>query len=228
MAGLTDRASGTAPGPEQALEAARRRWEASMLGEIERLQAALRTQTADRIGENVGARVIDQAELRFRYWDREVVVPWADLQPSWGEGQPLDPFDAAMVLHHLSTSDGSSIERRWIGFRDLPGGEFYHQAYLGYTGRRLAEAFAQDPDKFDAAAIRCGGLRLEGLAPHAWAFAPLPRIPLAACLWPGDEDLAGQAAVVFDAGAARHLPVDGLALLGAGLTGRLLRSVRPA
>lgn len=225
MAGLTDRASGIPPGPERALEVARQRWEASMLAEIERLRDSLRGRSVAHVGVNVGAAFVE-AELRFRYWDRDLVVSWSELQPCWSGGEPLDPFDSAMVLHHLSTSDGSSLERRWIGFRDLPGGEFYHQAYLGYTGRRLAERFGTSPIDFDAAAERVGGLRLEGPSPHAWAFTPLPRIPLAACLWPGDEDLAGQAAVLFDAGAARHLPVDGLALLGAGLTGRLLRASR--
>jgi hypothetical protein len=32
--------------------------------------------------------------------------------------------------------------------------------------------------------------------------------------------------VLFDAHAGHHLPVDGLALLGAGLTGRLLKAVQ--
>lgn len=228
MAGLTDHASGIPPGPERALEEARQRWEAAMLAEIERLRDPLRELSIDHVGENIGAMVVE-AELRFCYWDRDVVVSWSELQPRWSGGEPLNPFDSAMVLHHLSTSDGSPTEGRWVGFRDLPGGEFYHQAYLGYTGRRLAAAFGSDPAPFNAAAERVGGYRLEGPSPHAWSFTPLPRIPLAACLWPGDEDLAGQAAVLFDAGAARHLPVDGLALLGAGLTGRLLRaSERPA
>jgi hypothetical protein len=221
MAGLTDRASGIPPGPERALEEARRRWEASMLAEIERLRDSLRERSVDFVGRNIDAAVIE-AELRFRYWERDVVVSWSDLQPRGTEGDHLNPFDSAMVLHHMATSDGSPIEGQWIGFRDLPGGEFYHQAYLGYTGRRLAEAFGSEPSRFDAAAQRLGGLRLDGPSPHTWAFTPLPRIPLAACLWPGDEDLAAQAAVLFDAGAARQMPIDGMALLGAGLTGRLI------
>jgi hypothetical protein len=62
-----------------------------------------------------------------------------------------------------------------------------------------------------------------GLAPHAWRFLPLPRVPLAVCLWPGDEEVPAQAAILFDSNAGRHLPTDGLALLGSGLTGRLIR-----
>jgi hypothetical protein len=131
-----------------------------------------------------------------------------------------------MLLHHLRTSDGAPLAGRWIGFRELPGGEFYHQAYQGYTGRRLAAAFGADPDSFNWAAST--GERLGGPAPHSFGFYPLPRIALAACLWPGDDELPPQASVLFDANASRHLPIDGLALLGAGLTGRLLKAAETA
>jgi hypothetical protein len=129
-----------------------------------------------------------------------------------------------MILYHLRASDGTPPAGEWIGFRDLPDGAFYHQAYTGYTGRRLAAAFGAIPEAFDLAARQTGGERVPGLAPLAWRFSPLPRIPLCACLYPGDEDMPSQASVLFDAHAGRHLPTDGLALLGAGLTGRLLRA----
>ena len=51
----------------------------------------------------------------------------------------------------------------------------------------------------------------------------MPRLPLAAALWPGDEDLPGRAAILFDASASHYLTTDGLALLGSGLASRLLR-----
>ena len=50
------------------------------------------------------------------------------------------------------------------------------------------------------------------------------RLPLAAALWPGDEDLPGRAAILFDASASHYLTTDGLALLGSGLASRLLRT----
>ena len=34
-----------------------------------------------------------------------------------------------MFLYYLQTADGSPLKGKWVAFRDLPGGMFYHQAY---------------------------------------------------------------------------------------------------
>ncbi|MBF8256272.1 MAG: hypothetical protein HW375_1179 [Anaerolineales bacterium] len=193
-----------------------------MLAEIERIRRDLHAAAPDRVAACVGGSWQDGV-LHLGYWGRPVRIGWPDLEPRGDDGKPLSAFDQAMLLYHLRQSDGTLPADRWISYRDLPGGEFYHQAYQGYTGRRLAEAFGGDPERFDAAAAP-NGERLDGPAPHAWSYAPLPRIALAACLWPGDDEMPSQASVLFDANAGHHLPIDGLALLGAGLTGRLLRA----
>lgn len=65
---------------------------------------------------------------------------------------------------------------------------------------------------------------MPALAPFAYAFQPLPCIRLAAVMWPGDEELSARASVLFDASASHYMPTDGLALLGAGLARRLIRT----
>jgi hypothetical protein len=193
-----------------------------MLAEIERIRRDLRAAAPHRVADRVGGGW-DGGVLRLDYWGRPIRIGWTDLVPCGDDGIALAAFDQAMLLYHLRLSDGTLPAGRWIGYRELPGGEFYHQAYHGYTGRRLAEAFGAAPERFDAAAAASGKC-LDGPAPHAWSFTPLPRVALAACLWPGDDEVPSQASVLFDAGAGHHLPIDGLALLGAGLTGRLLRA----
>ena len=217
---MTDQAAGTAPASSPT-EEARRRWETAMLAEIERLGGEVRRSDPVHVAGCVGG-VWQDAAVELTYWGKAVRIDWEDLVPRDEDGRPLSAFDGAMLLYHLRQSDGTPPAGRWISYRELPGGEFYHQAYQGYTGRRLAESFGGDPSRFDAAAS--GGEHLEGPAPHAWRFRPLPRVFLAACLWPGDEEMAAQASVLFDANAGHHLPIDGLALLGAGLTGRLVRA----
>ncbi len=68
------------------------------------------------------------------------------------------------------------------------------------------------------------GISLTGLPGLAFAFQPLPRIRLAAILYPGDEEFAARASVLFDAAASHYMTTDGLALLGSGLVGRLIKA----
>jgi hypothetical protein len=49
-------------------------------------------------------------------------------------------------------------------------------------------------------------------------------VRLAAVLWEGDDEIAARAAILFDAAAGHYMPTDGLALLGSGLAGRLIRA----
>lgn len=223
MPGLTDRASGEPTGPGREAESARQRWEESMLRQLEELRLAVRRQVPEALAARCGA-VYQAHEIRLAYWDRQACLDWPALEAHWmPEGNPASTYDTAVLLYYLRQADGSPMADRWIGYRDLPGGTFYNQAFQGYSGDRLAGVFGQSPEAFDAAARALAGLHLPALAEHAYAFQPLPRIRLAAVLWPGDEEFPARASVLFDAAAAHYMTTDGLALLGSGLVGRLIK-----
>jgi hypothetical protein len=129
-----------------------------------------------------------------------------------------------MLLYYLHTADGTDLADRWIGFRELPDGSFYNQAFQGYSGNRVAQHFGEDDVALHAAARQLGGFELPALAPVAYAFTPLPKIRMALALWPGDEDFPTRASVLFDANASHYMTTDGLALLGSGLARRVIRA----
>jgi Domain of unknown function (DUF3786) len=222
MPGLTDRAAENSP-PVASPGAASRTWEAAIVAQADRLRADLRQRTLAEMAQAIGARRQGDV-LDFSYWGSQVTIEAPILEPRWAEsGLACSPFDTAMLLYYLRASDGTPTSGTWVSFRELPNASLYHQAFTGYTGNRLAAAFGPVPALLDRAARGIGAEPVAGLAPHAWRFLVLPRVPLAACLWPGDEEVPPQAAILFDSNAGRHLPTDGLALLGAGLTGRLIR-----
>lgn len=221
MPSLTDMAGDEREAPGRAIDEARKAWSASMLRRMDTLRAALSDRPAKAIAACAGA-TLEGDGLRLVYWGEPVVIRWSDLEAQAVGGLPCSTFDQAMLLYYLNTADGTSPAGRWIGFRELPDGAFYNQAFQGYSGARLARAFGEDPGPFHLAARSLGGETLSELAPHAYAFHPLPRVVLAAALWPGDEEFPAQGSVLFDAAASHYLPTDGLALLGAGLVGRLL------
>lgn len=223
MTGLTEKAGGRPAVPGEEAEQAHQRWEASMLRQLETLRTEVRAQSPEVLAAHAGARR-EATGLSFEYWSRPVLVTWPALEAVWTtDGAPCSIFDTAVFLYYLRTADGAPMADRWIGFRDLPAGSFYNQAFQGYSGDRLAHAYGLRPAAFDAAAATLSGLRLPALAEHASAFLPLPRIRLAAVLWPGDDEFPAQASVLFDAAASHYMTTDGLALLGSGLVGRLIK-----
>ncbi len=209
-------------GGGEAIEKAHQAWQESMLRQLDALRLDIRLTQPGRVAANCGAGLSDQ-HIRLSYWGREVAISWPELKASYlADGTPCSVYDEGMLLYYLRQADGTPMADHWIGYRELPGGSFYSQAFQGYSGDRLARAYGDQPEAYTAAATALQGVALTGLPGLAYAFLPLPRIRLASILYPGDEEFAARASVLFDAAASHYMTTDGLALLGAGLVGRLI------
>lgn len=220
MPGLIHQADGSAAAARGALARAQQAWQESMLRQVSALREGLRLREPAELARRTAARFDGQA-LWIAYWGTDLRLDWPALEVT-RSGQPASVFDTAMLLYYLTTATGAPCTDRWVGYRDLPGGRFYERAFQGYSGDRIAKAFGDRPDEFEAAAHALGGTLLAGLGGHAFAFRPLPRINLAGLLWPGDDEFRARASVLFDAAACEYMTIDGLALLGGGLAGRLI------
>ena len=222
MAGLTDQASGAKVTGGEAIERAHQAWQESMLTQLDVLRTEIRITQPGRLAANCGASLVEQ-QLQLSYWGNEVAISLPELKAyHLVDGTDCSVYDEGMLLYYLRQADGTPMAERWIGFRELPAGSFYSQAFQGYSGDRLARAYGEKPEAFADAARIVGGDRLTGLPGVAFAFLPLPCIRLAAILYPGDEEFAARASVLFDASASHYMTTDGLALLGSGLVGRLI------
>lgn len=222
MAGLINLSGGEDGAELDPLERTRANWEASMLAQLDPLRTVLRLEPPSRVARRCGAEARESG-LRMTYWGDDITVPWPDLRPLRPDGSELSTFDSAMILYYLSKADGQMPTGKWIGFRELPEGAFYHQAFQSYSGDRICRGFEADPEALRDCAGAIGGWPVADLGDHAFAFQPLPLIRLAAVLWLGDDEVPSRAVVLFDEAASHHHPTDGLALLGSGLTRRLLK-----
>ena len=224
MAGLTDQASGTKVTGGEAIKRAHQAWQESMLRQLDALRNEILATQPGRLAVNCGGTLVDQ-QIRLTYWGQEVGISWPDLKVrKLSDGSECSVYDAGMLLYYLREADGTPMADRWIGYRELPGGSFYSQAFQGYSGDRLARAYGENPDTYTEAAHVLEGIALTGLPGLAFAFIPLPHIRLATILYPGDEEFAARASVLFDLAVSHYMTTDGLALLGAGLVGRLIQA----
>jgi hypothetical protein len=220
MPGLTDQAGGN-------VERAHQAWQESMLVQMDELRAVVQGYDPEQLARHCGARYADSV-LQLRYWCRKVQITWPALNMiTEPDGSPLSVFDTAVLLYYLRHADGTPLADRWVSYRELPGGGFYHLAFQGYSGDRLARVYADQPEALHQAARSLEGVLLSGLPGIAYAFLPMPCIRLAAILYPGDEEFPTTARILFDAAASHYTTIDGLALLGSGLAGRLIRAAPP-
>ncbi len=183
---------------------------------------------AQRTGAGFTATSPGEGVFRLPLWGQEASIGYPDLVVYISAGDPPAPMEAredvqALILYHFLTADGTPLAGEWIGFAELPSAAFYQQAYQGYTGASLAQAFGEDADAFAAAALALGG-RAANFADRAFAFTVLPHFALLAAFWQGDEDFPSSYKILLDAAASRQLPTDVCAIVGGMLAGRLIKA----
>jgi hypothetical protein len=194
---------------------------------LRRQLADLRLRLADAnpavLAAHTGAVYVGDRELQLSLFGEPFVLTLPDLAVLDGRTRLEEPSldTQTMLLLHLVTSNGAPLAGRWISFRELPDGGFYHQAYQGYTGHEITKCFGDDLGALESAALSLGG-QPQGMGDAAYSFVALPCVPLLVAYWLGDEDFPSSARILFDASAGNHLPTDACALLGSTLTGRLI------
>jgi len=180
--------------------------------------------TARRSGATVAAGAAGGVALELRLWDTLYRTTWPEARAVEAtSGQPCRADVEAALLYYLRTADGTSLAGQWIGFQELPGGTFYSRAFQGYSGDRVVRHFGDDLEAFRRAAERVGGDPLP-LSDAGFSFLALPRVSLAIVYWLGEEGIPTKAQVLFDQAASHHLPTDVLAVLGAELIRRIIRT----
>jgi hypothetical protein len=166
------------------------------------------------------------SDFRLTFFWQEYVISGKDFTVRRAAtGEACSSFTQSLILTYLATADGTTPSSRWVGFRELPDGMFYVQAFQGYTGARLVRELQGGLAGFRRAAEAVGGRPLE-IGDAGYVFAVFPRVHLALVYWQGDEEFPSQARVLFEDSAARYMPTDGLAILGSQLVGRLLKAAR--
>ncbi len=191
-----------------------------MVAQVARQREELRGRAPREIAFRCGME-FQGSVLRCQFYGDTYLITVPEFQVSMEATlKPASLNRSSMFYYYMLTADGSPIAGKWIAFRDLPGGMFYHQAYQGYSGNRLAKAIDNRTLVFERAAKNLGGTKLE-IGDAAFAFQALPRVHMAAVYYAADEDFPASANVLFDAAASHYLPTDALAGVGSALVDRL-------
>lgn len=194
---------------------------------VEEARSILQRRKPGKLVMYSGCERDGEGNFRLDFFWQEYVISGEDFTVWRAEsGEEPSSFTQSLILTYLATADGTTPSSRWIGFRELPEGMFYVQAFRGYTGVRLVRGLEDDVETFRRGAEALGGKPLEGIGDAGYTFTVLPRVRVAVAYWRGDEEFPSQARVLFEDTAAHYMPTDGLAILGSQLVGRILKAAR--
>lgn len=139
---------------------------------------------------------------------RELHVSPAERRVLFAAGRGQVGYSRALAaVAYLAGAVDAPCRGEWVAFRQLPGGEAFFRGPHGVPAERLAVAFGASPGSLRAAAASLGGSPAEG-GDEAAVLPALPRIPLQAVLWAGSAEFGASAALLVDARAHLHAPLD--------------------
>jgi len=163
-------------------------------------------------------------EFILPLWDEEIIVSYPEFHAvEKNSGNKLSELDLVTLLYYFGHADRTPLSGKWISYSELPDGQFYNQAFQGYTGKVLARTFSNNRDAFNMAAVRAGGERYE-LGDSGFIFKILPKVPTLVVYWMGDEDFGSSTQILFDEAAGHYLPTDAYAILGSTLTRKIINA----
>ena len=195
-----------------------------LAGRLHELRSSLQFLDPDLVAARSGISYLtvgpDRGEFHFPFWGNAVILAWPNLIAFSNTDDELPPLIQALLLYYLITADGTPLSGKWVSFADLPGGRMYNSAYQGYSGDEIAKVFGSNLSAFQSACLKMGGIPADvGSASYVvWA---LPRLPLLVTYWLGDEDFPSSCKILFDSSATHYLPIDGCAIAGSMLAGKL-------
>ena len=212
-----DQFRATFPSPQQRMD--------KLVPRIEEARNRLGALTPAELVERSGCTFAADGRYQLDFAGRAYTIDQAFVVRRADTGDEAPAFIQSIILMYLATADGTPPFEHWISFHELPDGQFYEQAFRGYSGEELIRGLHGDVDAFKRAAALLHGEAI-GLGDAAFAFRVLPRLQIAVVMYAGDEDFPAQARVLFEATAPHYLSTDGLAILGGQLVGQIIKAAR--
>lgn len=207
-------------------------WVQSMERQMGSQRDALRARDPAQVAFDSGAQWTeaddDGGTLSLSILDNPLTITVPDYKVLHADGSEAPTMSQGLVIAYLVSAKGIARTGKWIAFRELPNGLFYHQAFDGYTSNPLIRVIGDDLTLFERGARAAGGFGLTGFGDKAFEFQVLPRVWMAVAYWLGDDEdgFPPSAKVLFDQASSSYLITDGLAILGSQLVRRIMREAQ--
>ena len=169
----------------------------------------------------------------------EMIIPFFGLPHRISKQGLKDPsgrrpnFSVSIVLfkYLLLCPDHDPIEDDWVSFKDFKDAAPFAGAFVNYTEIPLANHFAGDPARLEAAARKLNGQPPAADFPYdlSLQFSALPKVPVLMLFNDADQEFAAHCGVLYERRAEKYLDMECLAMVGMLLFERLKRAAdKPA
>jgi hypothetical protein len=172
-----------------------------------------------------GARCLGPREIVINYLNQPYHIMLSDakiLLENSGVEAPLR--DKILILHYFTGAKGTPATDILIAYKQLSGGVSYFPAFSHRAIGPLVKNFGKSPELLIKAAAKLGGRKAE-YGDASVNINAFDRVPITLVLWRGDEELAPNGNILFDANISDYLSIEDVTVLTETIIWKLVKDI---
>ena len=136
----------------------------------------------------------------------------------------VSPRDKILILHYFTAAECTPPTGRLITYKQLPGGMNYFPAFSQRAISPLIKRFGQTPELLISKAAKLGGDKAN-YGDASVTINAFSHVPITLVLWRGDEEVAPNGNILFDANISDYLSTEDVAVLSETITWKLVKDI---
>ena len=170
------------------------------------------------------ARYVKPDEIVVNYLNQPYHITIADCKIRLEDsGTEAALRDKILILHYFTDAKGTPATSRLIAYKQLQGGISYFPAFSQRAIGPLVKNFGRGPELLRKAAAKLGGGEAD-YGDVSVTIKAFDRVPITLVLWKGDEEVAPNGNILFDANISDYLSTEDVTVLCETIIWKLVKS----
>ena len=172
-----------------------------------------------------GAQYVEPNEIVINYLNQPYHITLPDVEISLEDSKvEVALKDKILILHYFTEAKGTPATGKLITYKQLPGGVSYFPAFSQRAIAPLVNHFGKKTELLIKAAAKLGdrGTDYGDVSVNVNAF---DHVPITLVLWRGDEELATNGNILFDANISDYLSTEDVTVLSETIIWKLVKDI---
>ena len=172
-----------------------------------------------------GARYMGPNEIVLNYLNQPYHITLPDAEILLEDSNVEVPLkDKILILHYFTLAEGTPPTGILITYKQLPGGVSYFPAFSQRAIAPFVNHFGKSPELLIKAAAKLGGREADH-GDVSMTVNAFNHVPITLVLWRGDEELAPNGNILFDANISDYLSTEDITVLSETIIWRLVKDI---
>ncbi len=172
-----------------------------------------------------GARYVGPNEIVINYLNKPYHITLPDIEISLKDSNvEVSQKDKILILHYFTLAKYTPATGKLIAYKQLPGGISYFPAFYKRAINPFVKHFGKSPELLRKTATKLGG-READYGDVSVTVNAFDHVPITLVLWKGDEELAPNGNILFDANISDYLSTEDVTVLTETIIWKLVKDI---